>query len=241
MAYLMDLEQIKQEIYYLYEIENIINGKKYIGYTNNPRLRQKAHFVWKNSGSILVEHAIKKYGLDSLRFKILVKSDNEVYIKDLEIAAISSLNTKAPQGYNLTDGGEGTRGLTLSDNQKADRSKNMKGKMIGEKNPFYGKKHDPETLKRMVETRRKNGSYVAWNKGGGHKLSAKSRKSLRENRPVGGTKNPNAKLTEEKVREIYNLKGQMTGEKVVMFLGLNVSGETVRRIWNRTTWSSLVY
>ena len=35
----------------------------------------------------------------------------------------------------------------------------------GVNNSFYGRKHKKESLLKAVETRRKNGSYVAWNRG----------------------------------------------------------------------------
>lgn len=36
---------------------------------------------------------------------------------------------------------------------------------VGEDNFFWGKKIDPEIVRKGVETRKKNGSYIAWNKG----------------------------------------------------------------------------
>ena len=47
--------------------------------------------------------------------------------------------------YNRTDGGDGTRGMLLTETQKNKISQ----RQLGEKNHFFGKKHTLETRKRM--------------------------------------------------------------------------------------------
>lgn len=94
-------------IYYLYKITNRLNNKCYLGITNNPTVRWTKHRQVKLQTAISL--AIQKYGQENFEFKILVIGD-EAYIKGLEIKAIAAFNTKAPNGYNLTDGGEGSLG-----------------------------------------------------------------------------------------------------------------------------------
>jgi group I intron endonuclease len=98
--------------YYLYKITNLINGKKYIGVTRNPKRRWIDHKT-KTSKTYL-SRGIHKYGWINFEFQILVIGD-EAYIKELEVKAIVAFNTKAPNGYNLTDGGEGVVGWSHSD------------------------------------------------------------------------------------------------------------------------------
>lgn len=49
-----------------------------------------------------------------------------------------------------------TLGLKMSAERRERMSKARKGKYTGEKNPFYGKHHSEETLKRIQETKQKN-------------------------------------------------------------------------------------
>ncbi len=50
----------------------------------------------------------------------------------------------------------------------------------GKSNPNWGKKIDPEIVKKMVATRRKNGSYKAWNKGKTDIFSEETKQSISE-------------------------------------------------------------
>jgi hypothetical protein len=52
--------------------------------------------------------------------------------------------------YNLTDGGDGTLGHRHTEDYK----KHMSSLFEGTNNPFFGKKHDPETIETMVKSQR---------------------------------------------------------------------------------------
>ncbi len=83
---------------YIYKITNLINNRSYIGYTTNPEERWKGHR--HNQGSKLVFQAIKKYGLDKIKFKVIAEDT-----VNNEQKYIDKYNTIAPHGYNITDGG----------------------------------------------------------------------------------------------------------------------------------------
>lgn len=51
------------DVYFIYKIVNTVNEKIYIGCTNNLDKRKKYHFVWKINSNILLQKAIKKYGV----------------------------------------------------------------------------------------------------------------------------------------------------------------------------------
>lgn len=92
------------------------SGKAYIGITRGEmRVRLNHHrFDAENNCGHLLHKAIKKYGFDNFKVEVLHNSINPDELCKLEIAAISDHNTFRPAGYNLTRGGEGVVGTSLS-------------------------------------------------------------------------------------------------------------------------------
>jgi group I intron endonuclease len=88
--------------------------------------------------------AFKKYGLENFQFNI-VAEDSEERIKELEIELITSKNTVAPFGYNLTSGGEGSQGFKHS---KETRKKMSQGRS-GTNNAMFGKQHSVATRRKL--------------------------------------------------------------------------------------------
>ena len=78
----------------------------YIGVTINPERRWRQHLRMKTNCKAL-KSAMKKHGKENFEFSLMCCGGNE-YIDDLEIKAIEFYNTVAPNGYNITWGGEGT-------------------------------------------------------------------------------------------------------------------------------------
>lgn len=130
---------------YIYLRTNKVNGKKYVGLTTNLKRRQCR---WKNLSEKYAGNAInnarKKYGIDSFDFEILKECKDEELNK-WEMYYIKELNTKVPYGYNLTDGGEGMNGYTLSEETKRKIGKANKG----ERNYNYGK-HLSEKIRNKI-------------------------------------------------------------------------------------------
>jgi hypothetical protein len=89
------------------------NGKSYIGITNETAaLRFARHVKKANAGQKqAVLNAIRKYSPGRVKVSTLVIANDWGYLLDLERRAIQAFGTKAPSGYNLTDGGEGVLGL----------------------------------------------------------------------------------------------------------------------------------
>lgn len=131
-------------MWFLYTITNEVNGKQYVGIANRPARRWIEHK--SGHGSKLIAQAIKKYGLENLKFDVLYEGC-EIDIKRLEIDLIRQWGTKAPGGYNLTDGGEGTTGWKHSKETRKEMSKSR----TGSRNGMYGKKHGKETRDKMSQ------------------------------------------------------------------------------------------
>ncbi len=111
---------------FIYKITNILTDKCYIGETKkkNPELRWNEHKqkMEKGIGCPALQNAVRKYGLDKFTFKVLIICFDEDRYK-FEMEYIKKYNSIAPNGYNLTPGGEG--------------------------GGFYGKQHSQETKDKL--------------------------------------------------------------------------------------------
>lgn len=92
----------------LYQID-FPSGKKYIGISKHSADRRaKAHFDGARLGKkTIICNAIRKYGKENCKVVTLVVANDIEYLKDLEVKAIAAFNTKYPNGYNCTKGGDG--------------------------------------------------------------------------------------------------------------------------------------
>lgn len=110
----------------LYQI-SFPNGKAYIGITTKTlEHRFKGHCC--PTGDRAIHNAIKKYGIGAAKISTLVIANDWGYLQELERNAIRVFNTKAPHGYNLTDGGEGVLGLQMSAKAREKMAQAKKGK-----------------------------------------------------------------------------------------------------------------
>ena len=95
---------------YLYQITNLINGKIYIGQTNNIQKRWSNHKCG-NSPNQVIAKAIKKYGKENFQFEVLYRNISIEDIDELEIKTIQEKNSLVPNGYNVSRGGGGNLGV----------------------------------------------------------------------------------------------------------------------------------
>jgi hypothetical protein len=126
---------------YIYETINLKNGKTYIG--------QHKSKSWDSNyfgSGILLNRAIKKYGLENFECNLIMWAYSKEELNKLEIKYIDYYKPE----YNLTAGGEGTVGYIFTDDVK----KKISLALIGEKNPFYGKHHSKETCKKISESKK---------------------------------------------------------------------------------------
>ena len=111
----------------IYFIINLINGKMYVGQTKQAFKRRIAeHKRNSKKAKIGVDAAIRKYGWENFTAEIIEVCPVE-QLNEREMFWIKELNTKVPNGYNLTDGGEGTSGWICTDKTRAILSAQRKG------------------------------------------------------------------------------------------------------------------
>lgn len=115
----------------IYKWTNTTNGKAYIGKCHNTlEKRTREHLAGR--GSQLLKSAFDKYGVDAFTLEILYDGVFDVMLDTFERDAIKTYNTKAPNGYNLTDGGTGGNGLKHTEEFKKKVSERHKGKVMSD-------------------------------------------------------------------------------------------------------------
>jgi group I intron endonuclease len=119
----------------IYRIINTLNNKCYIGKTTySLSVRKSNHISDAKKGSNQYIHkAIRKYGEEHFTFEVLDDScETETELNEHEMFWIKFLHTKAPDGYNLTEGGEGARGLIHSEERRQRNREVNLGKVMPE-------------------------------------------------------------------------------------------------------------
>jgi len=139
----------------IYLAWNKVNSKGYVGKTiRSFQERRKEHEeAAVNNAPWILSCAIRKYGFDAFEWLVLYEDEDEdrEWMDWLEKGFIKRLKTKVPNGYNMTDGGEGGNhggwkhteetkqkmreikiGTTLSEDTKKKISEWNKGKIISE-------------------------------------------------------------------------------------------------------------
>lgn len=133
----------------IYLRTNLINGKKYVGQTVNFKNRQNAWLFKKRYAGEAIDNARKRYGTENFKVEILRECDTQDELNKWEMYFIKELNTISPNGYNLTNGGEGVSGYKISDETK----QKMSIAHSGEKNIMFGKTHSAEARDKIRNAR----------------------------------------------------------------------------------------
>jgi group I intron endonuclease len=203
-------------MYSLYGIYNKINGKIYIGITNNLKRRWYEHK--KNSKKITeksyaIHHAIAKYGSENFIFKYIQNTFDLATANFIEVEWIQLLKDSGYLLYNQTNGGDGTKGYSRvwTEDQKQKASAKYSG--IG--NPMYGVKLFGKA----------NGNY-------GKPMMPHVKNELLNHR---------RKLTDSQIKEIIELYN--TGEYTQAKLAnqFNISPTQIHRIVKRKSWTNKSY
>lgn len=97
---------------FLYKLTNA-NGKAYIGITSRTLDERLAEHVKQSlRPRTAISAAIRKFGLEKFSIEPLMQSTDWGTLCREEVHAISEHKTLAPNGYNLTVGGDGVIGMS---------------------------------------------------------------------------------------------------------------------------------
>ena len=166
--------------FYLYKIENKINGKFYVGVTGHIKERWQRHKLVAEKGIEKFPHhfktihkAIQKYGSDNFELSILESFLNEDAAYNKEREMIAEFRESGIIIYNEAGGGKGTGsgknhpnfGKQWTDEQRQKLSVARKGikptdearhnmslAQRGENHPMYGKHHTQEAKEKISKS-----------------------------------------------------------------------------------------
>ena len=154
-------------IYTIYKATNRITNKSYIGFDSHYPNRIKEHqkaITKERLSHYAFYRAIIKYGFHCFEWSILYQSkDKDHTLNEMESYFIEQYDL-FNNGYNMTKGGDGTPNFVYTDEHKKKWS-NVK---LGNKNPFYNKKHTEESKQKIklknIETKSKMTHSNQWRK-----------------------------------------------------------------------------
>ncbi len=114
------MDDIMKKKMVIYLLTDTTNGMRYVGKTMHKlckrigeHRRGKKHYV---------DRAINSHGWENFTVEILDECETPDELSEREQYRIATLNTKFPNGYNLTDGGEGSPGRETTEEMRANMS-----------------------------------------------------------------------------------------------------------------------
>ena len=137
----------------IYIATNQINGKQYVGKTVRPLSeRRVTHQLNATKGQkSAFYNALRKYGFDAFDWDVVIDDVPDDDLNSLEIENIKWFDSKAPNGYNLTDGGDGLNNPTQETRDKIGLANKNRPPEVIEKMRMaqLGKKASLETRAKM--------------------------------------------------------------------------------------------
>lgn len=160
--------------------------------------------------------AIQKYGEQKFSIELIEEVKTPEQSHELEIFYIKEYNTKAPNGYNLTDGGDGIFGWQPTDEYRQECSERTKQLHKNKKIGMYGKNHTEKTKEKMSQSAKGNQNCL------GRILSEETKLKISASHK-GKILNDS---TKDKISENHH---NVSGEKNPMY-GKKHSPETIEKI-----------
>ena len=225
----------------IYRLHNSINGKSYIGQTIQA-LMDRVYRHRSKISKTAISLAIAKYGFDYFNISILQECQTQDELNVAEEYWIKYLNTLAPNGYNLKEGG-GSKGKATAET-RLKMSIAHKGKTVTEEHRqrtshfFKGRVPSEKHLAKIAEARanwseekrKEINGKIRLAKQGIHPSEASKKKMSFKKL---GTKH-NAKLTWETVC-LIRLVGDVSKAKELS-LEYGVHPASIRNILRYKTW-----
>lgn len=210
----------------IYIIQNLVNGKMYIGQSVDIERRWGRHrseLRGNDHDNKHLQNAWNKDGESNFEFTVICECD-ESQLNTKEIDYISKLRTYDPDfGYNKTYGGEGGR---PTEETRRKQSEAHKGKYCGENHPNYGKHLSEETKEKISETCK------------GRTFSEEHKENLSENNSRYWKGKTRSEETREKISD--SLKGKTVSEETRKKLSESLKGKSLSEEHKRNLSTPIV-
>ena len=188
----------------IYKILCLVTGKPYVGQTRqklNRRISEHKSSKIKRG----IDAEIAKYGWEG-NFTVEVLEVCPVEkLNEREIFWIAKLNSKIPNGYNLTEGGDGS--LNPSEETRNRISANH-ADVSGKNNPNYGKKHSSEALAKMSAAKSGENNPLF-----GKHQSSETCAKISEHHKLAGVKPPSQKGKKRSPETCARISNSKKGKK----------------------------
>lgn len=207
---------------YIYLIIDLTNWKKYVG-QHHYHIEGQLDPNYHGSGHII--KMIYKKRPETLKEVYLKTCYSQEELDECEKYYIKLFNTLYPNGYNLTEGGNGG---VPSEETRRKLSELKKGLLSGEKNPMFGKHHSEETKQKIGGVHK--GKHISEEQKKKLSIALKGRIMSDEHKKKIGEAHKGKHHSEETRKKISDSKkGLQSGEKHPMF-GKHHSEETRRKM-----------
>lgn len=195
-------------IYSIYKITNTNNQKVYIGFTMDFERRMNQHRWAHKIKNLHLYYAMRQYGYDTFSYEIIYQSKDFDYCKNIMESYFITLYDSYNNGYNMTNGGDGTIGRYWTDEEKRISSERQKGKI----SPYKGKTYEEiHGIEKAAEKIKKFKESIAIT------LALKPKKEKSKKQPYGKARvgmTYEDLFGEEKAKEIKaKHRANVTGEK----------------------------
>jgi len=200
-------------MYKIYLITNIQNKKQYVGIT---KFSLEERFSQHIKRGFLLTEAIQKYGHQKFSIELIEEVESAERAYELEQYYIKERDTKVPNGYNLTNGGDGIFGWEASEEYRQECSERVKHLHKEKKVGMYGKTHSEETKKKISDASKGNAYCL------GRTLSEETKQKIRE-KHIGKI------VSEETKKKISENHHDISGKNNPMY-GKKHSAETIEKI-----------
>ena len=206
---------------YIYLIIDLTNWKKYVG--QHHYHLEKLDSNYHGSGHIIRQ--IYKKRPHTLKEVYLKTCYTQEELDEWEKYYIKLFNTLYPNGYNLTEGGNGG---VPSEETRRKLSELKKGLLSGEKNPMFGKHHSEETKQKIGGVHK--GKHISEEQKKKLSIALKGRIMSDEHKKKIGEANKGRHHSEESKKKMSQTKkGLQSGEKHPMF-GKHHSEESKKKM-----------
>lgn len=143
----------------IYKLTCTDNQKSYIGKTTQ---KIEERFKQHMKTDSYIGDAIRSHSADKFTKEILEECETQEQLNEREIFWIAKINCKSPNGYNLTDGGDGVSGYTPTPKHRKNISTSLTGRRLspehcknislsksGKNHPNYGKHRSEKTKAKL--------------------------------------------------------------------------------------------